>query len=329
MPDGLVSDSGHMHIPNTLRGVLLVVLLALVALSASASALTYVPEPRPFSSTSFWDTQLPATQTADPNSPALVAELNRQVAKYGPWIATDGYTAPVYTVPAGQPRVPVILDTNKQPLKSDLAAGVPIPAYAQGSDGTDNSAVVWQPSTDTYWEFWRLSKKADGFHATFGGIIRNASTSQGIFSGGTGTAASGLALLGGMIRPGEFGSWTINHALRMGMPEVTAGVIRAPANRTDGRVVGGGLPMGTRFQLDPSVNVWALNVPNQVKIIAYAAQRYGMIVGDTSGAVSLYGEDPLTMPLDPWSVLFSALSPGYLMRQFPWDKLRALPPTGG
>ncbi|MCW2992388.1 MAG: hypothetical protein JWM73_2982 [Solirubrobacterales bacterium] len=317
-----------MHTYPALRGALLATAALLAALAPAAHAASYTPEPRPFAPTGFWDTQVPAAQAPDPNSAALVSELNRQVARYGPWIATNGSTAPVYTVPAGQKLLPVTLDTNKQPLKADLARGVPIPPNAIGSAGTDSSAIVWQPSTNTYWEFWRLSKKADGFHATFGGIIRNASQSQGIFSGGTGTAASGLALQGGMIRPGEFGSWTINHVLRMGVPEVTAGVIRAPANRTDGRA-SGGIPMGTRFQLDPRVNVWTLNVPNQVKIIAYAAQRYGMIVGDSSGAVALYGEDPLTTLADPWRGLLSNLSPGYLMRQFPWDKLRALPPTAG
>jgi hypothetical protein len=115
--------------------------------------------------------------------------------------------------------------------------------------------------------------------------------------------------------------------LRLGVPDVTAGVIRAPAQRTDGKVVGGGLPIGTRFQIDPNVNVFALNIPNQDKILAYAAQRYGMIVVDTSGAVNLYGEDPLTMLANPWPTLFGDQSAGVILRQFPWNLLRALPPT--
>ncbi|MDX6665216.1 MAG: hypothetical protein QOG68_1422 [Solirubrobacteraceae bacterium] len=300
--------------------------VALLAVIGCGSAPAADVEPQAFSPHSVWDLPLPADQAPDPRSAALVSNLRWQVSTYGPWIATNGYTAPVYTVGADQPLVPVILDTPKEPLRTQLAAGVPMPPDARGSWGSDGSAIVWQPSTDTYWEFWRLSKHRDGsFHATFGGMILHASTSDGLLRDGTGTAASGLALLGGLMRPGEFGAGTIRHALRIGVPQVAPWIIRAPATRTDGRYTGG-IPMGTRFQLDPSVNICDLDVPSQVKTIAYAAQRYGLIVGDSSGAVAFYGEDPLTMDSDPWPALFGGQTPSALLRQFPWDKLRALPP---
>src|SRR3954471_13402209 len=167
---------------------------ALVPWTLVAPATT--PEPRPFSPRDFWDTQIPAGQAADPASASLVAELNRQVATYGTWISSTQYSEPVYTVSATQPRVPVILDNHpNSPLKDKFAAGVPLPSNARGASGTDSAAVVWQPSTDTYWEFWRLRKLADGFHAEYGGMLTNASTSPGVFTDGTGTSASGLALL--------------------------------------------------------------------------------------------------------------------------------------
>ena len=281
-------------------------------------------EPRVFGGSSFWETRLSATQAADPASSGLVGDLVRQVREHGPWINTTRYTAPVYTVGADQPRVPVVLDAHTPSLKAAFAAGVPLPSNATGSAGTDGTAVVWQPSTNTYWELWQLRKLADGWHARWGGVLRDASGSEGVFAPGFGTAASGLALAGGMIRPGEFRNWSIDHVMRIGLPEVTAGAIRAPANRTDGRAAGG-IPMGTRFQLDPALDVWALDVPLATKIIAHAAQRYGMVVGDSSGAVTLYAEDPATMTTDPWPALLGGQSPSQVMSRFPWERMRALP----
>jgi hypothetical protein len=315
-----------MHMRFPLHTLLSALAAALCLASPAAAQTTYTPEPRPFSPTGWWDSQLSATQKLDPNSAAIVADLRRQVATYGTGFNTGAYTAPIYTVPATQPRLPVILDNGNLSLKAILGAGIPIPAGATGSTGTDGSIVLWQPATDTYWELWRLARQADGFHASYGGVITNASKSTGVFSGGTGVAASGTALQGGIVRPGEFGSWLIPHVLRIGVPELAKGLIRAPANRTDGKIAGAPIAMGQRFRIDPSVNVFGLDIPNQTKILAYAAQRYGMIVADTSGAVSAYGEDPLAMPLDPWTALFGNVTTSGAMRAFPWDKLQALPP---
>lgn len=283
-------------------------------------------EPRPFAANSFWNTQIPATQTSDPYSSQLVAELVRQVNAYGPWMNTTKYSTPVYTVDGSQPRVPVILDSTTAPdLLADFAAGAPLPANATGAAGTDGWAVVWQPSTDTMWEFWQLAKRADGWHASWGGVMQHVSQSSGVFPKGLGSSASSLALMGGLIRPKEFASWVIPHALSIGLPEIRSWAVTSPALRTDGKFPGG-IPIGTRFQIDPNINVFALNIPNQAKILAYAAQRYGIIVSDTAGAVTFWGEDPLTMPSNPWPNLINQYPDSWL-KAFPWDKLRALPPT--
>lgn len=324
-PAALAGKAKPTAIATTTTTATTAVAAPLVPWTLVAPATT--SEPRPFSPRDFWDTQIPAGQAADPASSSLVADLNRQVKTYGSWINTTKYSYPVYTASATQPRVPVILDNHpNSPLKAKFAAGVPLPSNARGGEGTDGAVTVWQPSTDTYWEFWRLHKLADGWHAEYGGVLDHASTSPGVFTDGTGTSASGLALLGGQIRPGEYQSYLIPHALKIGIPEIKAGVIRAPATRTDGHFTGG-IPMGTRFQVDPSINVFALNIPFATKIVAYAAQRYGIIVGDTSGSVNMYAEDPLTMTVDPWPSLWGNISPGAVMAAFPWDKLRALPPT--
>jgi hypothetical protein len=287
------------------------------------------PEPRAFSPNSFWNTPLAATQQPDANSAALVSDLVRQVATYGPYISTTSYAVPVYTVPASQARVPVTLDSTNTTLKAAFAAGVPVPSNASGAAGTDASVSVWQPSTDTVWEFWRLKKLSDGWHTGYGGVIAHASTSSGVFPAPYGAAASGLSFLGGMMRPSEFYSGSMNHVVSFSVPEVTAGTIVSPASRTDGNTIGAGIPEGTRFQLDPSLDIASLAIPAATKTVARAAQKYGMIVTDRSGVVSLAAEDPLTMTSNPWPFVFGWLGASQVMSAFPWSKLRALPPTAG
>ena len=85
------------------RGVL--VLLAVLACTSTACAkrTTAVPVPRPFAPTSFWNAPLAADAPLDPASGAYVADLRRMLTRWRPWINTTRYSAPVYTVPAGQP----------------------------------------------------------------------------------------------------------------------------------------------------------------------------------------------------------------------------------
>ena len=41
--------------------------------------------------------------------------------------------------------------------------------------------TVWQPSTNRLWEFFKASKLADGWHASFGGSMSSASGSPGYY----------------------------------------------------------------------------------------------------------------------------------------------------
>ena len=67
------------------------------------------------------------------------------------WIDTTSYSTPIYTVPASQPSVPVIISSDNTPLRAAMAA-VPVPADAQPAAGTDEEMTIYQASTDTLWE---------------------------------------------------------------------------------------------------------------------------------------------------------------------------------
>ena len=100
-----------------------------------------------------------------------------------------------------------------------------------------------------------------------------------------------------------------------------------PATRTDGAYDGpNAIPEGTRFRLDPNLDVNSLHLPPVTRMFALAAQRYGLIVRDTAGNIVIYGEDPYPTGSNPYPQLFGGLTPDQIMRAFPWNRLQAITP---
>ena len=77
------------------------------------------------------------------------------------------------------------------------------------------------------------------------------------------------------------------------------------------------------------LDVESLDLSPVAKMIARAAQRYGMVVRDGSELVTFYGEDPTPTGSNPWPGWFRGKSPGDALAGFPWDRLQALPPVAG
>jgi hypothetical protein len=313
-----------------------IVALVLPILGApTAPAAPPPPITQLFSPTSIWNTALPGNAAVDGASSRLTNALIDQKNRYGPWINTTSFSTPVYRVPAGQAGVRVWIDhapsSNADQLQSALGA-VPIPKGAEPSPDSDSRMVVWQQSSDRQWEFWHMSWQPTGlkpgWHAGWGAVIQHVSQSSGINPWPFGATASGLALMGGLITTDDVRSGTINHALALGVPLTTQGTVVAPANRSDGHYSGASaIPEGTRFRLDPSLNLDSLGLPPATLEIARAAQRYGMIVRDGSGSLSLYAEEPTSS--NPYPAWFGGSSPGKLLQGFPWSRLEALPPNPG
>jgi hypothetical protein len=285
------------------------------------------PVSRPFAPGSIWNAPLPADVSLDRASGALVADLRRQVAFAPPWINTTAFSTPVYRVPRDQPRVRVKLDTSFEPLQ-EAWNSVPIPSNARPASGTDKHLVVWQPSTDTMWEFWLLKRTDGQWHARWGGRMTHMSQSAGYYAGaerGWGATATSLPLLGGLITLDDLKRGRIDHALALAVPQARRASWTWPAQRTDGwGRRPNAVPEGTRFRLDPKLDVDAMNLPPLVRIIAKAVQRYGMVVRDQAGVVVLYGEDPSPSRSDLWTKWFAGEYPSALMQKFPWDRLQAL-----
>jgi hypothetical protein len=315
-----------IEMPSTSsRAATLLLSLVVVALATAPARAA-----RPFARDSVWNARLPPTTPVAPSSRRLVAELSRQVASAGAWINTTRYSTPVYTVPASQARVRVALDVAYPALQSAFAA-VPLPADAVPARGADAQLTVYEPSTDTLWEFWQLRRAADGWHARWGGRMTDVSANPGYFPAPLGATATGLPLLGGLIRISELRRGRIDHALALAIPAARAQAFVWPAQRGDGSAAspsaipeGTPIPEGTRFRLDPRVDIASLRLPAVARAIALAAQRYGIVVRDVAGAVTFYAEDPTRLGADPYPALFGARSPTELLARFPWTRLRVV-----
>jgi hypothetical protein len=295
-----------------------------------------------FSPASFWNEPPPADASLAPNSAAMMGAFSEKIVKEEEAgtptaINTTSYSVPIYTVSADEPMVRVTLD-HAQPPPALQAAwdAVPLPADAQPAAGTDKHLVVWQPSTNRLWEFWRLEQTPTGWQAAWGGAIRNVSSNSGVYgrkawpgaSPYWGASASSLSVAGGLITLEDLELGQINHALAIGIPEVRAGAYASPAQRTDGTSTSSlSLPEGARMRLDPSLDLAALRLPRLTLMMAEAAQRYGIVVRDHTANISFYAQDPTPTGTNPYAGpngYFEGKTPAQLLASFPWSHLQLL-----
>jgi hypothetical protein len=300
------------------------------------------PHFRFFAPTSFWNRSVPAHGPLDWRSPATVGALDAEVAREladgsGPWINTSSYSVPVLRVPRGLPTVRVgLASPYAVPALRQAFSAVPLPPHARPAAGSDAHLVVWQPSTDRLWEFWHLRRGADGWRASWGGAMAHASGDRGAYDaaawpGATplwGASASSLSIAGGLITRQDLNRGWINHALALSVPAVRAGIYALPARRTDGIATSStALPEGAHLRLRPGLDLAGMDLPPLTRMIAVAAQRYGIYIRDRARTVCFYAQAP-TGPSDPYdgpSGDFEGQSPSQLLTAFPWEELQLMP----
>jgi hypothetical protein len=292
-----------------------------------------------FSESSIWNVPV-GDAPVDPQSAQFVTALAELVAaEGGAGINTTRYSVPVYTVGARQPRVTVQLVHHRGAAALARAwRAVPLPVDARPSAGTDGELVVWQPSTDRLWEFWRLGHegKGGGWSAWWGGAMRRVSLGTGVYGprswpGGEsswGAAATSLSVVGGLISLEDLERGVIDHAVSMAIPNVRAGEYALPAQRTDGRSTEPfALPEGAHLRLNPALNLRAMNLPRVTLMIAEAAQQYGIIINNRAKDVTFQAQDPEPTGTEPYGGAdgyFEGKKPAQLLAGFPWGDLELL-----
>lgn len=208
---------------------------------------------------------------------------------------------------------------------------VPIPAGIMPSPGSDGMIGIYDRNRDQLWEFWKFKDKGDGtYQACWGGRMDNVSQSEGVYQKNYGTAASGLSISGGMISLEDIRQGSINHAIYLVGINIRRGV-SWPANRHDGWTNNPDHPTeGQRFRVRADVDCGALNLHRIAEFTCVAAQKYGFVMADKGGAVGIAPESPIRFGApgsadDPWVKILNGTPTYSVFKNFPWDKLEALP----
>jgi hypothetical protein len=147
--------------------------------------------------------------------------------------------------------------------------------------------------------------------------------------------------MAGVIMISELEEGVIPHAIAFAVHQTCMRVFAAPAQRTDGDVNPVAdpscVPEGAHFRLDPRLNIAALHLPRLIRIVAVAAQRYGMIVDNRTAGVGIYDQSPTAYIADwGYNPYFGPAdqpgTPGALynnwptleIMKFPWRHLQLL-----
>lgn len=216
---------------------------------------------------------------------------------------------------------------------------VPIPSGVMPAVGTDAAISLYDPQLDTMWEFWQFRWDENGQpQAASGGRIDNFSTSDGIQATYS-VSASALSQVATALRLDECqkavaaysatneAAWDgfVDHCLNIGMWAQRRGDKAWPARQTDGTNTSAAAPWtGQRFSIDPNLDLTKLGLPPIGHIVARALQRYGGIVTETGGSVSIGCQSGTPTQLavggaNPWRAVFGTFA------DKPWSILEQIP----
>lgn len=233
-----------------------------------------------FAADSFWNQPVPSTATVDPRSAAWISALD--ASSTGISVNSRDWSTTVYNAPAGTPTVEVLVTNTGRRLTIPYRS-----SYGPTRDGDAHLAVI-DDATGCLYEFqgfnpWLRTANAAASY--------RVSTGSGGHVAGPHHAGGEFSYLAGMITPQDVEAGVIGHALRYAMPGSSPNYVY-PGTRSDGTVLGG-VPQGTRLQLDPSLDLSAFGLTPFQLMVARALQVYGGFNADHAGNFTLYARSPL------------------------------------
>lgn len=183
-------------------------------------------------------------------------------------------------------------DTSIYGLNDQFCAPNPAGGFAPSVGGwgaNDGHLVIVDLKTSTYYDFWKLTVDSHGNPTTTNvGEIRSGSLDG---NGIPGTTAANLTGLAGDILPGELDcSDCLQHALSVIVPGTMNSPQlghQAPISQSDGKVAGAIFREGAKIQLDPNLDVDALQASTAAKAVMKALQRYGGVITDQTGGAGI------------------------------------------
>jgi len=260
---------------------------------------------RPFSAQSPWNTPIPADARTAPDSALMIQALKKEAGGFT--ASFEKWSMPVFAIDSkacGEVSFPTRRDILHQSVdpKHSLKVMVPMPPDAWPDPEEDGHMVLVDPEAQKAWEFSALRRKGnkpDSASCIFIWDLRGAGFVPPFSGDGwwtIGATASGLPIIGGLITRQEYLSGKIEHALLCALPTTRKSSklggpleLCPPAARSDGQSIGPeSIPIGSRLQLDPTLDLKALGLSEAVMPVAIAMQRYGLIVSDSGPTFKTY-----------------------------------------
>lgn len=238
-------------------------------------------------------------------------------------------TMPIYSVPANEPEATFSAASGCNNFTGDTGTQVPVPSYSDLNSSSDSPLAVYQPSTNSAWEFWEVSKQSSqSYTACWGGKLSLSST-NGVFTSPYGLSASGISYLATTITEADVESGSINHAIAFILPSCNSYVY--PADRGDCGSNPGQPAEGQWFRFAPGTQMPSGLTPFG-QMVFRAVLEYGMVVVDQGGAVMLEAEQPSDWAAegntgtDPITASWQGQAEYQVVASLPWSDLQAIDP---
>lgn len=300
--------------------------------ASSSAAAARIKVMRAFQADSFWNTPLPRSAPQHPNEAAILNYMSKGAE------ATDGgcirlagtgsnrWGQPVFFAKKGNKKYDVHVPSMSRKLPE--LRNLRIPARARAAANSDATMTLFDKRRGFVVAFtgahfsggrWSASGatvtylRSNGLHARTG--RSNDRRNWGSHRGNNGATM--------MVRYREVRAGKIRHVLKVSSgPELGTGFY-FPMVGSDGDSTDAAAPReGTRFRIKPSVDIRALHLPRQARVIARAMQRYGMYVGDNSSHTTLKLEDTRAEGRgQKWHISSSALCSLPLTSKY-WDVIK-------
>jgi hypothetical protein len=303
---------------------------------------------RPFAADSVFNQALRDDAPLASRSAAWAGFLRRSVAEHGTWINSSTCAMPIYRAPAGTPRTRVVLDPGvyQDPALLRAWASVPIPADADVARCPDANLAVLQRQPDgavTQWELWSARREDGRWTAKWGGVTQDVARDRGVASAyawsdpgapdpaarrstwAWNVSASSLSMTAGVITRADLARGSIDHAVALAVNDAAAIAHLWPAQRTDGTSQDpDAIPEGAHLRLPADLDLSRRPMSPLVRMIAVAAQRYGVVVRDKSYGVNAFVAEQMPQGADPVPALLDGSDPATALRAFPWSELEVL-----
>jgi hypothetical protein len=293
--------------------------------TSTPTTTTTTPSPNqtflnPFPAGSLWNSALPANPAVDPASADKINYWLTQIPY--PNMVLRKWATAVAVSTSGSPAVSVTCTVYACPSMNQFGP-VPIPAGTQPDPSGDGHLAVWDPATHHEWDFWVSKCPSDCAHTSSGGSLSTDATAPWMKEGAAN--AAGWPLLAGIVHPDEIAAGHVDHPLIFATPNVGTGYV-CPAVHSDGKNTDArALKEGMLLQLDPSLDVGALSIPDWQKTLARAMQRYGMYLVDGGGTLSVGAENPINRG-DLWGQVGLSGDSALFSSSFPWKRMHVLAP---